>query len=202
MIKVTDLSGEFIDKAMSFEVQKNSKAVFVFEKQEQGEEFLRMLTGIKKPRSGEVFIIGKNLKELTRDKIFELRKKIAIVFKNGGLISNLRVWENLLLPALYHKVSEKESIEKRGIELLKEFEFKKEPMCPVAQLTNLEKRVIGIARAFLMNPEIIFFEYPFNGIDQSEKEWLARKIEKLDRNLTSVYILSSEAERKLIKDEN
>lgn len=198
MIKVVNLLGDFIDKAMSFEIQRNSKAVFIFEKYEQGEEFLKMLTGMKKPGSGEVFLMGQNLKELTREQIFELRKRIAIVFKNGGLISNLKAWENLLLPALYHKVSDKEKTEKKGIELLKEFQFKKEPMCSVAQLTNLEKRIIAIARGFLMNPEIMFFEYPFDGLSQSEKEWLAEKIEKLGKNLTVVYVLSSETENYVI----
>lgn len=199
MIKAIDLTGELIDKKINFEVGKNSKAVFVFEKEEEGEEFLKMLTGIKKPKSGEVFLMDKNLKELTRDKIFELRKKIAIVFKTGGLIHNLRVWENLVLPALYHKVSDEENIKRRGIEILEKLEFKKEPMVSVAQLTNFEKRLIGIARAFLVNPEIMILEYPFDGLSESEKIWILEKIKKYEEGLAFVYILSSEKDRLLIQ---
>lgn len=198
MIKIIDLTGEFIKDKISFEAKKGSKSVFVFEKREGGEEFLRILTGLKEPKGGEIFLMGQNLKKLTRDKLFEFRKKIAIAFKAGGLINNLRVWENLMLPAIYHKVSDKDSIKKVALKLLEEFEFKKDAMGKINELTNLEKRIIGIVRGFLMKPEIIIFEYPFDGISQHEKEWLAEKIEKLSKNLTSIFILSSESETYLL----
>ncbi len=92
--------------------------------------------------------MGQKLKELTRDKVLELRKKIGIVFKTGGLISNLKAWENLTLPAIYHKVDREENIIRRGIEILKNLNFKKEPMIPLSELTLFERRLIGIARAF------------------------------------------------------
>lgn len=201
MIKAVELIGDSIEKRISFEIQKGYTKVFIFEKQEQGEEFLKMLIGMKKTKSGEVFLFGQNLKNLRRDEIFEIRKKIAIVFKTGGLINNLKAWENMLLPALYHKVLDEKEIKSKGVELLKEFEFKKEPMCRVSELTILEKRIIAIARGVLMNPEVMILEYPFDGISQSEKEWIVGKIKKIAEKLTLLYILSSEADNYLIKTE-
>ncbi|MGB9934757.1 ATP-binding cassette domain-containing protein [Thermodesulfovibrio yellowstonii] len=202
MIKVIGLTGEFINKQMNFEVEKGSKTVFIFEKDEQGSEFLKIVTGIKSPNRGEVILMGRRLNELTRDELFELRKKISIVFKTGGLISNLKTWENLMLPALYHKIADEESITKRRVEILKELAFKREPMCSISQLTKFEKRLIGIARAFLMMPEIIIFEYPFDGLEESEKKWLTEKIEKLRYKATILYILGSEKEGLLIEKAN
>lgn len=75
MIKVIGLTGEFINKEMNFEVEKGSKTVFIFEKDEQGSEFLKIVTGIKSPKRGEVIFMGQRLNELTRDELFELRKK-------------------------------------------------------------------------------------------------------------------------------
>ncbi len=198
MIKIIDLTGEFIKDKINFEAKEGSKSLFVFEKREEGEEFLKILTGLKEPKEGEIFLMGQNLKEMTRDKIFEIKKRIATVFKTGGLINNLSVWENLVLPALYHKVSDEESIKKRVLELLNEFEYKKDFMSKVNELTSLERRIIGIIRGLLMKPEIIIFEYPFDGISQNEKEWLAERIEKLSKNLTSIFILGSESEIYLV----
>ncbi|WP_353683666.1 ATP-binding cassette domain-containing protein [Thermodesulfovibrio sp. 3907-1M] len=199
MIKAFDLTGEFIKREMNFEIKKGSKTVFIFEKEEQGSEFLKLITGIKNPEKGEIIFMGKNLKETTRDDLFELRRKTGIVFKTGGLISNLKAWENLILPAVYHKVDDEEKIIKRGMELLKKLEFKKEPMSAIAELTNFEKRIIAIARAVLMNPEIFIFEYPFDGAEESEKKWLIEKIQALTDSSTMLYILGSERESLLIE---
>lgn len=202
MIKVIGLIGEFTDEEMNFEIEEGSRGFFIFEKDEHGNEFLKVIAGMKKPAKGEVFLMGKRLSELSRDELFELRKKIGIVFKTGGLISNLKAWENILLPALYHKVDNEENITKRGIEIIREFELEKKIMCSVAQLTKLEKRIIGIVRALLIKPDIIIFEYPFEGLQESERRWLSEKIEKLRGGITALYILSSERERLIIENKN
>ncbi len=199
MIRAIDLTGEFIKKEMNFEIEKGSRTVFIFEREEQGEEFLKLITAIKNPEKGDVIFMGNNLKKTPRDELFKLRKKIGIVFKSGGLISNLKAWENLILPALYHKVDKEEEIIKRGMELLKKLEFKKEPMSPVSELTSLEKRIIGIVRAFLMNAEVMIFEYPFDGLKDSEKEEVVEKIQQIGGTSTMLYILSSERESLLIE---
>ncbi|MEN2994250.1 MAG: ATP-binding cassette domain-containing protein [Thermodesulfovibrio sp.] len=196
------LIGEFTNQEMNFEIEEGSRGFFIFEKDEHGNEFLKVIAGMKKPAKGEVFLMGKRLSELSRDELFELRKKIGIVFKTGGLISNLKAWENILLPALYHKVDNEENITKRGIEIIREFELEKKIMCSVAQLTKLEKRIIGIVRALLIKPDIIIFEYPFEGLQESERRWLSEKIEKLRGGITALYILSSERERLIIENKN
>ncbi|GAQ94685.1 phospholipid/cholesterol/gamma-HCH transport system ATP-binding protein [Thermodesulfovibrio aggregans] len=199
MIKAFGLTGEFIDMEMDFEIERGSRNVFVFRKEEQGSEFLKLIIGLKNPKKGEVIIMGQKLKELTRDKVLELRKKIGIVFKTGGLISNLKAWENLTLPAIYHKVDREENIIRRGIEILKNLNFKKEPMIPLSELTLFERRLIGIARAFLINPEIVIFEYLFNGLEESEKRELIGKIQKIADGTTLIYILDSERDSLLIE---
>ncbi len=118
-----------------------------------------------------------------------------MAFKNGGLISNLKAFENLILPALYHKTDLKENIVRKGIEFLEKFEFKKEPMCRITTLTNLEKRIIGIGRGLLTNPDFMIFEYPFDGINHAEKRWLADRIEEITKGKGVIYLLSSEADR-------
>jgi len=198
ILKGMDLTGDFISKKMNFEVKKDSVSVFIFQKEEEGNEFLKIITGMKKPKTGEVFLLGRKLSDLTRNEIFELREKTGIVFKTGGLISNLRVWENIVLPALYHKISDEKIIEKQGMQLLKEFEFKKEPMGGIAELTIFEKRLVGLVRALLIKPEILILEYPFEGISESERAWFAEKIKKLSS--TVLYILSSETD--IIKNAN
>ncbi len=198
MIKIVGLLGKYIDKEMNFEIKERLKTVIVFEKHEQAEEFLKIITGMERPKSGDVYLFGNNIKQLSRDEMINLRKKIGIAFKDGGLISNLKAWENLLLPAVYHKVANQEDIKQKAKSLLEEFEFQKNPMITVAMLSILEKKVFGIIRAYLVNPMVLFFEYPFDGIDFMQKHWLAGKINKLCEKHTCVFILSSNAQTDLL----
>jgi len=198
VIRAISLKGEQLDRELNFELDRDSRKVFVFEKPDHAEEFWKLLIGLKRPLTGEVIIMGYNIKNLKRDKILELRRRVAVAFKNGGLISNLKAFENLILPALYHKTDSKQNIIKKAIEFLEKFEFKKEPMCRITTLNNLEKRIIGIGRGLLTNPDFMIFEYPFDGINHEEKRWLADRIEEIAKGKGVIYILSSEADRAII----
>lgn len=202
MIQAISLIGEHLDRELNFEIDRDCRKVFILEKPEQAEEFWKIIIGLKKPLKGEIFIMGYNIRNLKRDKIIELRKRVTVAFKNGGLISNLKAFENLVLPALYHRTDQRENIIRKGMEFLEKFEFNKEPMCKITALTNLEKRIIGIGRGFLMNPEFMIFEYPFDGINYEEKRWLVNRIEEIAKGKGLIYILSSEADIAIIDNKD
>ncbi len=199
MISAIGITGDLIRDKMNFNIQKGQKAFFVFEEEAQGEEFLDLLIGMKSPKSGELFFMGQNLRHIRKDKLFEIRKKIAIVFKTGGLINNIRTLENILLPALYHRIADKENLYREAIKLLETFEFKGDYMCKIEELTNLERRIIALVRGLLIKPEIMILEYPFQGISEEQREWLLSKIEKISKNLTLISILSSQREYHFFK---
>lgn len=198
MIKIVDVTGKFIKESLSAEIERASTTVFIFEKEEQGTEFVKILTGIRKPLTGDVFFDSTALKELSTDELMILRRKMGILFKTGGLISNLRVLENILLPTLYHRILNEQTAIQRALELLKEYEYTKEPLAKIDDLTVFEKRVAGIVRNMLTNPEILIFEYPFDGVSKFEKKKILEMIEKLRNTATAIYILSSERDGLLI----
>lgn len=102
MIKAEGLAGEFIKGDLDFEILPGTKRVFTFSTEEEREEFLEIITGIKRPLKGSISIMDRRPEGLSREELLALRRQIGVVFREGGLISNLRAWENLVLPALYH----------------------------------------------------------------------------------------------------
>jgi phospholipid/cholesterol/gamma-HCH transport system ATP-binding protein len=171
VIKCTGLQGEFIRGALNIEVQKGSWAIY-FKAQDEADEFFEMLLGFKKPLSGKLILMNKELNTISKEELFALRKRIGIVFPGGGLISNLRAWENMSLPALYHRVDSFEIIKEKGLKLLEELGFKKPPLTRISELTIFERVLIGLGRVFLLMPDIIIFHRIFEGLSGEEKGFI------------------------------
>ncbi|MCX7794110.1 MAG: ATP-binding cassette domain-containing protein [Thermodesulfovibrionales bacterium] len=191
VIEAFRISGIYL-KDLSFQIQEGSRAVFFFRQRERGEELFHMILGMKKPKTGELRILQINPAKLSRDGLMELRKKTGVIFKEGGLISNLRAWENLILPALYHRRLSGQEVKERGLKILDQLGFRKEPMSRIAELSLFEKVLLGIGRALLLEPEIIILYSAFEGLSLSDKEALIKGIDRLKQERTALlYILHS-----------
>ena len=99
----------------------------------------------------------------------------AIVPHNGGLISNLPVWDNIVLPAQYHAIPVPGGLEDGVISLLAQCDLSGAAAVEAFllklpdQLTLFEKRLAGFVRAMLMDPALMIYDEIFEGL--SRKEW-------------------------------
>ncbi len=98
----------------------------------------------------------------------------VIVPHNGGLISNLRVWENIILPVQYHDIKLPMDIEESVTKLLDQCGLSDETMVSALmlklpdQLSLYEKRLVGFTRAMLMGPELIIYDGLNEGLSRKE----------------------------------
>lgn len=99
---------------------------------------------------------------------------VVIVPHNGGLISNLRVWENIILPVQYHGIEVAGKLDDRVAQLLGQCGLADESAISELllklpdQLSLYEKRLVGFVRAMLMSPELIIFDALNEGISRKE----------------------------------
>ena len=99
---------------------------------------------------------------------------VIIVPHNGGLISNLRVWENIILPVQYHGVEFAGNIEDNVAQLLGECGLQDETAASELllklpdQLSLYEKRLVSFVRAMLMSPELIIYDSMNEGLSRKE----------------------------------
>ena len=200
MIRCFDLRGEFLKQGLTFEVKKGTKARFIFHKLE-GDEFIELILGLKRPVSGKVFLMDQDIAKVTVEELLNIRRRIGILFSRGGLISNLRAWENLTLPALYHKIASPQEIKEKGLQILERLGFKKPPLTRLSELTVFERLLIGLGRVILINPAIIILHYIFEGLNEKEKETISSLFKELKdfEESTVISVLDSrEDERFLI----
>jgi phospholipid/cholesterol/gamma-HCH transport system ATP-binding protein len=126
---------------------------------------LRSLIGLEKPDQGEVWIDGVEIARLRESQLLPIRKKVAYVFQNGALFDSMSVYENLAYPLREHTRLSEDDIRKRILDELDEFGLRgNENVYPANLSGGMQKRV-GLARAIIMEPDIVLYDEPTAGLD-------------------------------------
>ena len=127
--------------------------------------FLRALIGLEQPDSGTMFYKGKSLIGLHEHDWFQLRKEIAYAFQGGALFDSFTIEENLLYPLDAHTQLSKKEKKKRVTESLEILGLSgTEKLLPSDLSGGMQKRA-GLARAIILNPEVILYDEPTAGLD-------------------------------------
>jgi phospholipid/cholesterol/gamma-HCH transport system ATP-binding protein len=161
---------------------------------------LHLLLGSAPAEQGEVALFGETLSEATEERALALFTRIGVVWSGGGLVSNLKVWENILLPVMYHRGWAPASCEARVLDLLRRLGVD-DDLVPgylrslPGALPVQAQRLLGCARAALMDPEIVIYESAFEGLQHDVRarlESFAVWFHAQRPGRTSVYLSSEE----------
>jgi len=126
---------------------------------------LKLALGLLKPDSGRIVVLGEEVTSMTEDQLFELRRRVGIVFQESALFDSLTVRENVAF-RLYEegKVPEDE-IDKRVREALSFVELEKTVDMYPSELSGGMRRRVGIARTIITHPEVLLYDSPTGGLD-------------------------------------
>ncbi len=148
---------------------------------------LRHLIGALKPDSGKVYLLGKELSGLSEDKMDMIKKKIGMCYQSAALFDSMTVGDNVSLPLREHTKLDKSVIDivvKMKLEMVGLRGF--EDLMP-SQLSGGMRKRVGLARAIVMDPEIIFYDEPTAGLDPI----VAGVIDKLILDLSQKLSITS-----------
>lgn len=126
---------------------------------------LRHMVGLDNPKSGSIKLLGKEITRLNRKELYELRKHIGVAFQNGALFSSMSVQDNVELPLHEHTKLDQNTIRimsRLKLELMNLSDS--ESLMPAELSGGMLKRA-GLARAVIMDPELLFFDEPSAGLD-------------------------------------
>jgi ABC-type lipoprotein export system ATPase subunit len=132
--------------------------------------YLRALGGVDSSRSGELFLFGRPLSVIDRQKWRRLRRRIGFVTRSAPLLSVLSGLQNVLFPALYHKLFPRKEAEQRARELIAKLGCQTDLNLLPAYLGDLERLQLAIARTAILDPLVIFLEEPFHELDIRDHE--------------------------------
>lgn len=161
---------------------------------------LHLLLGSERPTAGEVVLFGEPLGGLEEDRVLPLLARMGIVWGSGGFISNLKIWENIVLPVWYHQGREPASCEGQVVELLRRLGIGDNLMpgylrsLPGA-LPVQARRLLACARVALLDPEVVIYSSVFEGLQRDVRarlESFASWFHGQRPGRTSIYLGSDE----------
>ena len=149
--------------------------------------FLRHLIGALKPDSGRISLLGQELCALNEDGLDKVKKRIGMSFQSAALFDSMTVGENVALPLKEHTKLDRSVIEivvKMKLEMVGLRGF--EDLMP-SQLSGGMRKRVALARAIVMDPEIVFYDEPTAGLDPI----VAGVIDKLILDLSKKMAITS-----------
>jgi len=169
VIQVEELRASYrlrpILKGISFDVRQGEIMVVMGSSGSGKTTLLRNLLGLMQPDSGSIKLFGKEITQASPTEMRELRKRMGVSFQGGALFGSMSLAENVQLPLREHTQLDEETI--RIMTRLK-LEFVElsgyEDLMPSELSGGMVKRG-ALARAIIMDPELLFFDEPSSGLD-------------------------------------
>jgi phospholipid/cholesterol/gamma-HCH transport system ATP-binding protein len=125
---------------------------------------LKLAIGLIRPDSGDIYLLGHHVNAMKEDELFELRRKVGMVFQESALFDSLTVRENVGYRLIEEGV-EQDEIERRVREALRFVELEHTIDQFPDELSGGMRRRVAIARAIITEPEVLLYDSPTAGLD-------------------------------------
>ncbi len=152
---------------------------------------LRMIGGLQRVDSGEVWVAGRSLEGLRERELGEIRKGIGMLFQNGALLDSMTVLENIGLPLREHTDSSASEIRERVSMVLSAVGLEDVVSLLPRELSGGMLRRVAFARAIVMEPAILLCDEPFSGLDPLNVTRIEDLLVRLNRDLGLTVVVTS-----------
>ncbi len=165
---------------------------------------LRLITAQARPSSGSVRVFGEDLATLNSAQIYRLRQRMGMLFQNGALLTDLDVFENVAFPVREHTDLTEVLIRKLVLVKLQAVGLRGAAALQPAELSGGMARRVALARAIVMDPELLIYDEPFVGLDPISLGFILRLIRHMNAALgiTSIVVSHDVQELATIADDS
>ena len=153
--------------------------------------------------SGSVSIAGEEINALDEDELYQIRKKVGFLFQQAALYDSLTVRENVAFPLARHAKKMTVAERDRQVrELLASVEMDRDLDKLPSQISGGMQKRVGLARALVLNPEVLLFDEPTAGLDPITANEISNLILELKkkRKMTAVVVTHDVRAAKLFAD--
>lgn len=159
------LGGQRVLQGVDLDVPAGKLTTIIGRSGEGKSVLLKHMIGLLQPDRGQVWVGGLEISRLRGKALNEVRKRFAMLFQGAALFDSLTVFENVAFPL-------REKLRMKGAEVSRRVDEKLEEVGLAgmgykypAELSGGMKKRAGLARALVMEPEIILFDEPTTGLD-------------------------------------
>ena len=153
---------------------------------------LKHIVGLLTPDRGEIRIFGKDIHRLPRTELYDVRKRMGMLFQAGALFDSISVGENIGFPLVHHggglsEAQVRAKVEEK-LELVGMAGFYDRP---TAALSGGQRKRVSLARAIIMEPEVVFFDEPNSGLDPITSNTIDQLIRDMKAALGITFVVIS-----------
>ena len=203
MIQLVDIHKSFGENkvldGLNLTIETGSNTVLLGRSGSGKSVTIKHIIGLVQPDSGKVLIDGEELTGSSAVRLNRLRTKFGMLFQDAALFDSMSVWENVAFPLLEHrrgmKMAEVDAEVRRRLALVGLAGV--EDRFP-SELSGGMKKRVGLARAIVLEPEILLFDEPTSGLDPIMADAINQLIVKMGKELgVTNFIISHDVQSAL-----
>ncbi|HEX4820512.1 MAG TPA: ABC transporter ATP-binding protein [Acidimicrobiales bacterium] len=150
---------------------------------------LKNIIGLLRPDAGEIWVDGEETVRMGEKDLYRVRRKFGVLFQDGALFGSMNMFDNTAFPLREHtNKTEKEireiTLEKLGLVGMLDH-LKKFP----GEVSGGMKKRAGLARALVMDPEIVLFDEPDSGLDPVRVSYLDELVRKIQEEVGATFFI-------------
>ena len=174
---------------VSFEVYPGEFCAIVGTSGSGKSTLLNMLAGLEKPTKGEVIVSGQHMENLNEEGLVKFRREnVGFIFQSFHLIGTMNALENVALP-LSFRGEAKGSRLRKADKMLDLVNLRKHKKHMPNQMSGGQQQRVGVARALVVNPEIIFADEPTGNLDSHTSEEVMHLMQKVVREQKKTLVM-------------
>ena len=150
---------------------------------------LRLIGGSLKPKSGEVRVAGRVINELTQEELYEMRRRMGMLFQFGALFTDLSVFDNVAFQMREHTRLPERMIRDLVLMKLNAVGLRGAQDLMPSELSGGMARRVALARAVALDPMLIMYDEPFTGLDPISMGVISNLIRRLNDTLGATSIV-------------
>ncbi len=174
---------------VSFTIEKGEFCAIVGTSGSGKSTLLNMLAGLEKPTKGEIVIAGEHMETKNENQLVKFRREhIGFIFQSFNLLASMNALENVALPLTFQGMTKDKRMQKAE-EVLELVGLSKHKKHKPTQMSGGQQQRVGIARALVVQPEIIFADEPTGNLDSKTSAEVMELIKKIIREKNQTLVM-------------